>query len=44
MGPNGALIGTEANALYFPATQTTVVLYKNRGGGSDKSFLEKIVP
>ncbi|MFD1141825.1 serine hydrolase domain-containing protein [Larkinella insperata] len=41
-GHNGALIGIEANALYFPETKTTVVLYKNLGGGSDKSFLEKI--
>lgn len=42
-GHNGALIGIEANALYFPETKTTVVLYKNLGGGSDKSFLEKII-
>lgn len=42
-GHNGALIGIEANALYFPETKTTVVLYKNLGGGSDKAFLEKIV-
>ncbi|GAB3252591.1 hypothetical protein GCM10027347_11760 [Larkinella harenae] len=42
-GHNGALIGIEANALYFPEAQTTVVLYKNLGGGSDKGFLAKII-
>lgn len=42
-GHNGALIGIEANALYFPETKTTIVLFKNLGGGSDKSFLDNLV-
>ena len=42
-GHNGALVGIEANALYFPESHTVVVLYKNLGGGSDKSFMEELV-
>ncbi|SDM32357.1 D-alanyl-D-alanine carboxypeptidase [Catalinimonas alkaloidigena] len=42
-GHNGALIGIEANALYFPERNTMLVLYKNLGGGSDKSFLEDLL-
>jgi D-alanyl-D-alanine carboxypeptidase len=42
-GHNGSLAGMEANALYFPAKKTTIILYKNLGGGSDKSFFENIL-
>jgi D-alanyl-D-alanine carboxypeptidase len=41
-GHNGALVGIEANALYVPATKMTLVLYKNLGGGSDKTFLDQL--
>lgn len=42
-GHNGGLVGIEANALYFPEKETTVVIFKNNGNGSDKTFLEEIL-
>lgn len=42
IGHNGSSVGYEANAVYFEATQTLIVLFKNKGGGSDKSFFYDI--
>lgn len=39
-GKNGSIVGTEANAVYFPASGNMFVIYKNNGNGSDKSFLD----
>jgi D-alanyl-D-alanine carboxypeptidase len=42
-GHNGALLGNEANALYYPDKNAVTVLYKNNGNGSTKDFLEELV-
>ncbi|MBV6428154.1 MAG: D-aminopeptidase [Haliscomenobacter sp.] len=42
-GHNGGAVGIEANAIYLPATGNLVVLYKNNGNGSDKSFLDGLL-
>jgi D-alanyl-D-alanine carboxypeptidase len=42
VGHNGSSVGYETNAVYFDATQTLIVLFKNKGGGSDKSFFYDI--
>lgn len=42
-GHNGALIGIEANALYYENTGGISVLYRNKGDGSDKRWLEAIM-
>lgn len=41
-GHNGSSVGYESNTLYFENTKTLIVLFKNIGGGSDKSFLYDI--
>lgn len=42
-GHNGALLGNEANALYYPDKKAVTVLYKNNGNGSVKDFLDDLV-
>jgi D-alanyl-D-alanine carboxypeptidase len=42
-GHNGALLGIEANALYYPGKNAVTVLYKNNGNGSAKDFIEELV-
>jgi len=42
-GHNGALIGIEANALYYEDTGGITVLYRNKGDGSDKSWLDDLL-
>lgn len=42
-GHNGALIGIEANALYFESSKGISVLYRNKGDGSDKKWLETLM-
>jgi D-alanyl-D-alanine carboxypeptidase len=42
-GHNGSLIGIEVNALYFPDKKTTIIIFKNLGGGSDKSFIDSLL-
>lgn len=42
-GHNGSVVGLEANAVYLPATGHLVVVYKNNGNGSDKSFFNTIL-
>lgn len=42
-GKNGNIVGTEANAVYFPESDNMFVIYKNNGNGSDKSFLDPLM-
>lgn len=42
-GHNGALVGIEANVLFYENTGGISVLYKNNGNGSDKSWLDQIM-
>lgn len=42
-GHNGTLLGNEANVLFYPEKKAITVLYKNRGNGSRKGFLENLV-
>jgi D-alanyl-D-alanine carboxypeptidase len=42
-GKNGSSIGYEANWIYLPEKQTTIVLFANKGGGSDKRFFKKLL-
>ncbi|MFQ3580244.1 MAG: serine hydrolase domain-containing protein [Bacteroidales bacterium] len=42
-GHNGSLIGIETNALYIKEKNTIIVIYKNLGGGSNKSFIDEIL-
>lgn len=42
-GHNGALIGIEANALYYEETGNISILFKNNGNGSSKSWLDQLV-
>lgn len=42
-GHNGALVGIEANVLYYENNGAISVLYKNNGNGSDKSWLDQII-
>lgn len=41
-GHNGSSAGYECNALFFEKSKTVVVLFKNIGGGSNKSFLNEL--
>lgn len=42
-GHNGASVGFETNALYFPHNRGVFVLYKNNGNGSDKSLMNRLM-
>lgn len=42
-GHNGALIGIEANALYYENSGGISVLFRNRGDGSDKRWLDAVM-
>ncbi|RYZ47456.1 MAG: class A beta-lactamase-related serine hydrolase, partial [Sphingobacteriales bacterium] len=42
-GKNGSSIGVDANLIYFPAKKVTIVSFANRGGGTKKEFLGKIL-
>jgi D-alanyl-D-alanine carboxypeptidase len=42
-GHNGSLAGIEANVLYYENNKGIVVLYKNNGNGSDKSWVDQIM-
>jgi D-alanyl-D-alanine carboxypeptidase len=42
-GHNGSLAGIESNVLYYENNKGIVVLYKNNGNGSDKSWLDQIM-
>lgn len=41
-GKNGSSIGYEINWIYLPKPQLTLISFANKGGGSDKKFLELI--
>lgn len=43
-GKNGSLTGVDANWIHFPSQQTTVVIFTNKGGGSHKDFIDRLVP
>ena len=42
-GMNGSSLGVDANLIYFPEQQTTVVLFSNYGGGNRKDVLEQFL-
>jgi D-alanyl-D-alanine carboxypeptidase len=42
-GHNGTLQGVDANWFYFPDKKALYVIFNNNGGGSDKSFVEKLL-
>lgn len=42
-GHNGGSVGIEANLLFFSDAGNIVVIYKNNGNGSDKSFLDALM-
>lgn len=42
-GMNGSSLGVDANLIYFPEQQTTVVLFSNYGGGNRKEVIEGFV-
>jgi D-alanyl-D-alanine carboxypeptidase len=42
-GMNGSSLGVDANLLYFPEQQTTLVLFSNYGGGNRKDILEAVL-
>jgi D-alanyl-D-alanine carboxypeptidase len=42
-GHNGALVGIEANALFYENSDGISVLYRNKGDGSDKRWLNDIM-
>jgi D-alanyl-D-alanine carboxypeptidase len=42
-GHNGALLGIEANVLFYPEKKSITVLFKNNGNGSAKDFLSDFI-
>lgn len=42
-GHNGSSVGIEANLLYFPHNRGVFVLYKNKGSGSDKVLIDRLM-
>lgn len=42
-GHNGTSAGVEINLLYFPQNKSVFLLFKNRGNGSDKSLLDRLM-
>ncbi|GAA4462760.1 hypothetical protein GCM10023189_39860 [Nibrella saemangeumensis] len=42
-GHNGGVIGIDANWLYFPARQATVVLFMNKGIPANKGIIERVL-
>lgn len=42
-GKNGSSLGVDANLIYFPEEETTVVIFSNFGGGNDKSVIDTIL-
>lgn len=42
-GKNGSSIGYETNWIYIPSKKITIITFANKGGGTDKSFMDRIV-
>lgn len=42
-GKNGSSLGVDANLIYFPEQQTTIVIFSNFGGGNDKSVIDTLL-
>jgi len=42
-GKNGSSIGVDANLIYFPEQQKTIVIFSNFGGGNDKSIIDTLL-
>jgi hypothetical protein len=42
-GHNGSLVGLEANVLWYEETGNILVLYKNNGNFSDKSWTDELM-
>ena len=42
-GKNGTSIGYEANWIYFPGKNTTVITFANKGGGTHKDFMDRVL-
>jgi D-alanyl-D-alanine carboxypeptidase len=42
-GKNGSSIGYEANWIYFPEKKTTVITFANKGGGTNKGFIARLL-
>lgn len=42
-GKNGTSIGVDANLIYFPQKQVTVVIFSNYGGGNVKDIIDKLI-
>lgn len=42
-GHNGALVGLEANVLWYEDNEAISVIYKNNGNFSDKSWLDQLI-
>jgi D-alanyl-D-alanine carboxypeptidase len=42
-GKNGSSIGYEANWIYFPEQKTTVITFANKGGGTNKGFIARLL-
>lgn len=42
-GKNGSSIGYETNWIYLPGKKATIIIFANRGGGSDKSFINHLL-
>ena len=42
-GKNGSSIGVDANLIFFPEQNTTIVIFSNFGGGNDKSVIDVLL-
>lgn len=42
-GKNGSSVGYEANWIYLPSEKTSIITFTNKGGGTDKNFIERII-
>lgn len=42
-GKNGTSIGYEANWIYFPGKNTTVITFANKCGGTHKEFMDRVL-
>ena len=42
-GKNGSSIGVDANLIFFPEQNTTIVIFSNFGGGNDKSVIDTLL-
>jgi D-alanyl-D-alanine carboxypeptidase len=42
-GKNGSSMGVDANLIFFPDKNTTIVIFSNYGGGNNKDVIDSLL-